>query len=296
GRAEGEAAQWLTRVLGVPADAAAQLLAPGGAPRAVPPAQPLATPVAWAPRPLPPLGGGFGGAMDLERDVDEVSSDTYQSGILPPNEYVIFHVGLVPFDVGNGGGGFVSRATPAVGFDLSFGPLEMIGPRYGLVVHDELGGRLGLGMVFGGRQEYTNGKEEGPLAFRAEARYALYAGLRFSRFGLFAGGSAGAVYARAGDLSVRGLHAEPAARLALRLFSPSQVILEASGFVAQVPNLARRDRVQLSFPLGRGGMDIKLAWERVPLGTSGLAPDGETRNDLGAKPLQVFGVQVGARL
>ncbi len=88
---------------------------------------------------------------------------------------------------------------------------------------------------------------------------------------------------------------EPAARLTLRLFRTKQLIVEASGFVGLVPDVARKDRVMISVPLGTKGLDLKLSIERTLLPAWNFGPDGETRRSLGELPVQSLGIQVGAR-
>lgn len=296
-RTEAEAAGWFARTHHLEAPVANALLLDPRA-RAVPSAAPA--PVVsgpWAPAPLPVLSDGFERTTNrLERDLDVATAITYGDGILPPNEYVAFHMGLAPLDV-HAGSGLTTRPAFSIALDLAYGLLEYFSPRYGLVFHDEAGLDLAMGLRLGGvdRVDYDD-DTEGGSSFRFEASYALFGGLRTPWFGVFAGATAGYAYAFSGDTVARGGHLEPAVRLGLRFWRTTQLLLEASGFTPLVPGVAHRDRLAVSFPLsGRHGMDLRLSWERTTLPTRALASDGETDVEVAPHALQVVGVQLGMR-
>ena len=154
-----------------------------------------------------------------------------------------------------------------------------------------------MGMTYVEKEEYSNGEDEGPIALTVDPSYALYLGLRLPYFAVMAGGSAGYLHAASGDTVAFGYHVEPGVRLTVRAFGTYNITAEASGFVLTVPGVARKDRLMLSFPvLGRKGVDIKLSVERTLLPARHLAGDGETKESLGVLPVNMVGVQVGARL
>ncbi|MES2643573.1 MAG: hypothetical protein V4850_29075 [Myxococcota bacterium] len=293
GKAEAEAAAWFLADAGLSATQVETVLAAGGATRAQPAGTPLPVASAYT---SDGITVGAGAAMRKDMVVDGITTETYQKGIVPPNEFVDFHVGIVPTEIQTGKPG--ARMGAAVGFDMHYNFLEMaLKLRYGLVVHDQFGLRFTMGMIPPKlKQEYTNGEDEGPIAVTVDPSYALYLGLRLPYFGVFAGGSAGYLHAAGGDTVAFGYHVEPGARLTLRTFRTYQIIVEASGFVS-IPGVPRKDRLMVSFPvLGRKGMDIKISAERTLLPARHLAADGETKESLGVLPVNIVGVQVGARL
>ncbi|MBL9039890.1 MAG: hypothetical protein JNG84_15335 [Archangium sp.] len=294
-KAEGDAAAWFTKQFGVSAEVAGAVLSANGVGRSLPAALPVPTAVAYAPKPLEAKSDDFAAqAQSLERDVGGVTTATYQSGLMPPNEFVDGHVGVVPFE---NGGGLGSRVAVAAAFDFHYSPLEMIGLRYGFALYDQLGIRFSIGMMASGRRTYDDGKKEGPLALTIDAGYAAHIGLRLPYVSVFAGAGAGYMHTAGGDSLAYGFHVEPSVRLGLRLFRTKQLIVEATGLVPLIPGVAHKDRAAISFPiLGSEGIDLKLSVERTLLPSSQLSADGVTRLPTELKPVFMAGVQVGARL
>jgi hypothetical protein len=293
GKAEAEAAAWFLADAGLAPTQVETVLSAGGATRALPAGTPLPVASAYTPE---VVTVGAGAAMRKDMVVDGITTETYQKGIVPPNEFVDFHVGIVPTEIQTGEPG--ARMAGSVGFDMHYNFLEMaLKLRYGLVVHDQFGLRFTMGMIPPKlKEEYTNGEDEGPIAVTVDPSYALYLGLRLPYFGVFAGGSAGYLHAAGGDTVAFGYHVEPGVRLTVRAFRTKQIILEGSGFVS-IPGVPRKDRLMLSFPvLGAKGMDIKISAERTLLPARHLAADGETKESLGVLPVNIVGLQVGARL
>lgn len=286
------AASWLAGATGLDADLAERILL--GEVRSV---TRTTTPLVEVYTPTAPdrsLDARYAATAGLERETSDPSTELYHDGVLPPNEVVDMHLGFVPLAAATDG--LASRVAPAVGFDLHYGLFEMLGLRYGLVAHDELGGRLALGMVAVGRTTYPGGEQEQPLALLLDAHYGFYPGIRAHHVGVFAGASAGYLHHLSGDLRVRGFHAELAARIALRLFGTKQLVAEASGLWTPL-DLPRRDRLMLSFPLPwTNGIDLKLSAERTVLPARARDASREDFVDLGFVPLDMVGVQVGARL
>ncbi|MFO0598188.1 MAG: hypothetical protein U0228_22990 [Myxococcaceae bacterium] len=226
------------------------------------------------------------------RDVS-VSTETYQAGIYPPNEFVDFHVGIVPGEIQLTDVG----ANPGlmVALEGHYSPLEWLGLRYFFAVHDEIGLRLAMGIKLFKSREYDSGSETG-FAFALDGHYTLVAGLRLPWFSVMAGARVGLMHMAVGELNAGGFHFEPAARVALRFFEQNQVILEASGFFG-IPGVPYKNRFALSFPLlGKAGLDVLLSVEQTNFTASDLGPDGKTRVQLGKLPVHQVGLQVGARL
>ncbi|MDO9280618.1 MAG: hypothetical protein Q7U06_01850, partial [Pseudomonadota bacterium] len=229
GKADAEAAAWFLADAGLAATQVETVLSAGGATRALPAGTPLPVASAYTPA---AIAVGAGAAMRKDMVVDGITTETYQKGIVPPNEFVDFHVGIVPTEIQTGKPG--ARMGAAVGFDMHYNFLEMaLKLRYGLVVHDQFGLRFTMGMIPPKlKEEYSNGEDEGPLAVTVDPSYALYLGLRLPYFGVFAGGSAGYLHAAGGDTVAFGYHVEPSVRLTVRAFRTKQLILEGSGFVS----------------------------------------------------------------
>jgi len=164
-------------------------------------------------------------------------------------------------------------------------------------VHDEAGLRLAIGMSTARARDFDNGAEETALSISVDASYLLVAGLRLPWFSVMAGAVIGYQHYAVGEAQAFGFHFEPTARIALRVFKPKQIILEASGFLPFVPGLARKNRVALSFPLlGKNGVDLKLSVEQTDFRTTDLNVDGKTRGELGIAPAHMVALQVGGRL
>ena len=215
--------------------------------------------------------------------------------VYPPNEFVDFHVGLVPGEIQNGGP-IGSRVGAMVGFDGHYSFLEMLGLRYFFAVHDELGLRFTIGVSTAKKRDFENGTNETGLAMSIDGAYSLVAGLRLPWFSVMAGARAGVQHMAVGELQATGFHVEPAVRVALRFFEQKQLILEASGLVG-IPGVPFKNRLALSFPLlGKEGIDIKLSVEQTMMPATDIAADGKTRVDLGPLPMHQAGLQVGGRL
>ncbi len=243
---------------------------------------------------VPAVDGWANRAKGFERDVS-VSTETYKEGIYPPNEFVDFHIGLVPGEIQNGGP-VGARVGAMIGFDGHYSFLEMLGLRYFFAVHDEFGLRFTIGLSTAKKRDFEDGNDETPLAMSIDGAYTLVAGLRLPWFSVMAGGRAGVQHMAIGQLQATGFHVEPAVRVALRFFEQKQVILEASGLVG-IPGVPFKNRFALSFPLlGKDGVDIKLAVEQTMLPSTDLAPDGKTRVQLGPLPAHQASLQVGGRL
>ncbi len=242
----------------------------------------------------PKADGWASRAKGFERDVS-VSTETYQEGIYPPNEFVDFHVGIVPGEIQNGGP-IGSRVVAMVGFDGHYSFLEMLGLRYFFAVHDELGLRFTIGVSTAQKRDFESGGNETGLAMSIDGAYSLVAGLRLPWFSVMGGARAGVQHMAIGELQATGFHFEPAVRVALRFFEQKQLILEASGLVG-IPGVPFKNRLSISFPLlGKDGIDIKLSVEQTMLPATDLAPDGKTRVQLGPLPSHQAGLQVGGRL
>ncbi len=176
GKAEGEAASWFQTEFGLAAAVVEGLLAPRETVRAAP----IGLSFEVATRYLSsPIVVGAGAPLRADKAVASVSTESYQAGVLPPNEFIDGHVGLAPSEIQTGSE-VGSRIAPVmVGFDAHYGVLEsLLKLRYGPVIHDQLGLRFTFGMTYVDKVEYADGEEEGPIALSVDPSYALYGGLR----------------------------------------------------------------------------------------------------------------------
>jgi hypothetical protein len=296
GKAEGEAARFLTAELATSATTVEAVLASTLSLQAPPSTFVEASAVAWTSPGITRrvdqydlLAGAY------ESDVSTITQGTYQGQIMPPNEFVDAHVGIVPGEI-QLGDTLGSRVALQVGFDGHYSFLEMLGLRYGFAVHDQLGLRLTVGVSTAKGNQYTNGESETGFAWSIDASYSLVAGLRLPWFSLMAGGVAGYQHYAVGATLAYGFHLEPAVRVGLRLFNIKQLILEASGLVG-IPGVAHKNRLALSFPLlGENGWDLKFTVEETVFHATQPGPDGKTQESLGQRPAHMVGVQIGARL
>ncbi|HEY1089198.1 MAG TPA: hypothetical protein VGE37_15945, partial [Archangium sp.] len=260
GKAEGDAARWFEAQLGVKAPRVNTLLSSNGLSLGVPTESVEA--VAAAPYvergPVAREDSYASAATGLEKDLSTPTTENYRKGIRSPNEVFGFHGGLAPWDLQTGPL-IGQRVAASVGLEMQLHPLEMIGLRYGLVVHDALSVRFSIGIMTAPKTEYVDGKKEDGLAVTIDASYALYLGLRAHYFAVYAGAQAGYQHAAMGESWAYGYHLEPAARLTLRLFRTEQITLEATGFLPFVPGVARKDRITLIVPIPLGnGATVKL--------------------------------------
>jgi hypothetical protein len=297
GKAEGAAAKWLEAQLGVKAPRVNTLLSSSGLALVVPAESVEA--VAAAPYdekgPVAREDSYAQSAKGLEKDLSTPTTENYRQGIRSPNEVFGFHGGLAPWDLQTGPL-IGQRVAASVGLEMQLHPLEMIGLRYGLVVHDALSVRFSIGIMTAPKTEYVDGKKEDGLAVTIDASYALYLGLRAHYFAIFAGAQAGYQHAAMGESWAYGYHLEPAARLTLRLFRTEQITLEATGFLPFVPGVARKDRITLIVPIPLGnGATVKLQVERSRLQGSWLGSDGTTRESLGDVGFNTASLLIGFR-
>ncbi len=146
GHAEGDAAPWIATASGVSAVEAEGALTRSPSGSSLPSPAGIVAAEAWSPAPTVVAADNFDElAGNLESDV-KLTTESYNRGIRPPNEFENAHAGLAPFEIQTGAMG--ARVTPAIGLRAEMSPLEMLKLRYGLVIHDQLDLNFSMGMLF----------------------------------------------------------------------------------------------------------------------------------------------------